>query len=135
MITNHSVFGGNIEIEDFNTSCPNKRRIQNQMEAVHLQQTLEKRKYRTEKEKKYKTMNLELLKKMKVISNTDGRPAEHLTDETWQKELIFVNYLSHLMEEKSKNLEDDFQGNHQGVQKKTHAPMTAVQTGSPTAAL
>ena len=86
MITNHSVFGGNIEIEDFNTSCPNKRRIQNQMEAVHLQQTLEKRKYRTEKEKKYKTMNLEQLKKMKVISNTDGRPAEHLTDETWQKE-------------------------------------------------
>ena len=70
MITNHSVFGGNIEIEDFNTSCPNKRRIQNQMEAVHLQQTLEKRKYRTEKEKKYKTMNLEQLKK-KLKHKTD----------------------------------------------------------------
>lgn len=86
MITNHSVFGGNIEIEDFNTSYPNKRRIQNQMEAVHLQQTLEKRKQKIEKEKKYKRMNLEELEKMRVISNTDCRPAEHLTDETWQKE-------------------------------------------------
>ncbi len=86
MITNHSVFGGNVEIEDFNTSYPNKRRIQNQMEAVHLQQTLEKRKQKIEKEKKYKRMNLEELKKMRVISNTDCRPTEHLTDETWQKE-------------------------------------------------
>lgn len=86
MITNHSVFGGYIEMEDFNTSYPNKRRIQNQMEAIHLQQTLEKRKNRTEKEQKYKRMNLEELKKMQMISNTDGRPAEHLTDETWQKE-------------------------------------------------
>ncbi len=86
MITNHSVFGGNIEIEDFNTSYPNKRRIQNQVEAVHFQKTLEKRKQKIEKEKKYKRMNLEELKKMRVISNTDCRPAEHLTDETWQKE-------------------------------------------------
>lgn len=86
MIANHSVFGGNIEIEDFNTSSPNKRRISNQMEAVHFQETLEKRKYKAEKEKKYKSMNLKELRKMRVISNTDGRPAEHLTDETWQKE-------------------------------------------------
>lgn len=42
MGTDHSVFGGNIEIEDFNTSSPNKRRIDNQMEAVHFQETLEK---------------------------------------------------------------------------------------------
>lgn len=86
MIANHSVFGGNIEIEDFNTSYPNKRRIQNQAETFHLQQTLEKRKQKTEKEKKYKRMNLEELKKMRLISNTDCRPAKHLTDETWQKE-------------------------------------------------
>ena len=86
MITNYSVFGGNIDIEDFNTSCPNKRRIQNQIEAVYLQQELENKKHKTEKEKKYKTMNLDQLKKMKVISNTDGRPSEHLTDEAWQKE-------------------------------------------------
>lgn len=86
MIANHSVFGGNIEIEDFNTSSPNKRRISNQMEAVHFQKTLEKRKHKTEKEKKYKSMNLKELRKMRLISNTDGRPSEHLTDETWQKE-------------------------------------------------
>lgn len=86
MIANHSVFGGNIEIEDFNTSTPNKRRISNQMEAVHFQETLEKRKHKTEKEKKYKSMNLKELRKMRLISNTDGRPSEHLTDETWQKE-------------------------------------------------
>lgn len=86
MIANHSAFGGNIEIEDFNTSSPNKRRISNQMEAVHFQETLEKRKHKTEKEKKYKSMNLKELRKMRLISNTDGRPSEHLTDETWQKE-------------------------------------------------
>ncbi len=86
MIANHSVFGGNIEIEDFNTSSPNKRRISNQMEAVHFQEALEKRKHKTEKEKKYKSMNLKELRKMRLISNTDGRPSEHLTDETWQKE-------------------------------------------------
>ncbi len=86
MITNHSIFGGNIEIEDFNTSYPNRRRIQNQMEAVYLQHTLKKRKLRTEKEKKYKSMNLKELKELGVISNTDSRPSEHLTDETWQKE-------------------------------------------------
>ncbi len=86
MSTDHSVFGGNIEIEDFNTSSPNKRRINNQMEAVHFQKTLEKRKHKTEKEKKYKSMNLKELRKMRLVSNTDGRPSEHLTDETWQKE-------------------------------------------------
>lgn len=86
MGTDHSIFGGNIEIEDFNTSSPNKRRISNQMEAVHFQETLEKRKHKAEKEKKYKSMNLKELRKMRLISNTDGRPSEHLTDETWQKE-------------------------------------------------
>lgn len=86
MSTDHSVFGGNIEIEDFNTSSPNKRRISNQMEAVHFQETLEKRKHKAEKEKKYKSMNLKELRKMRLISNTDGRPSEHLTDETWQNE-------------------------------------------------
>lgn len=31
-------------------------------------------------------MNLEELKRMKIISNTDGRPSSTLTDEKWQKE-------------------------------------------------
>ena len=56
------------------------------MEAVHFQETLEKRKHKAEKEKKYKSMNLKELRKMRLISNTDGRPSEHLTDETWQNE-------------------------------------------------
>ncbi|MCM1325106.1 MAG: hypothetical protein NC094_10255 [Bacteroidales bacterium] len=33
---------------------------------------------------KYKHMTLEELRKLKVISNTDGRPAANLTDEKWQ---------------------------------------------------
>ena len=54
--------------------------------SVHFQETLEKRKHKAEKEKKYKSMNLKELRKMRLISNTDGRPSEHLTDETWQNE-------------------------------------------------
>lgn len=108
MIANHSVFGGNIEIEDFNTSTPNKRRISNQMEAVHFQETLEKRKLKTEKEKKYKSMNLKELRKMRLVSNTDGRPSEYLTDDTWQKEFELRKLFITPCSRKTKNLESRF---------------------------
>lgn len=77
-IADHSAFGGSIDIEDFSTNAPNKRRIKNQMDALAFQKSLENK--RNEKEN-YKNMTLEELKEMRIISNTDGRPTSNLTNE------------------------------------------------------
>lgn len=74
-----SIWTGIIELEDFNTNYPNQKRIYNQIEGI------EESNQRKERQK-YKHMTLEELKKMKIISNTDGRPLSSLTDEAWQKE-------------------------------------------------
>lgn len=80
---NHSTFGGEIDLEDFNTNSPNKKRISKQADTFKLQKALEKEKKMKEK---YKNMTLEDLREMKLISNTNGRPSSNLTDEKWQKE-------------------------------------------------
>ena len=82
----YNTFGGEIDIEDFNTYSPNKKRINNQIEAELFQKTLLKKKKENEMEEKYKNMTLEELKEMKLISNTNGRPSSTLTNEKWQKE-------------------------------------------------
>ena len=82
--TNYSLYGGEIDIEDFNTNTPNKKRINNQAEALNLQKTLEKE---HQMKKQYENMTMEELRNMKLISNTNGRPSSTLTDEKWQKEL------------------------------------------------
>lgn len=75
----HTVFGGNIDIQDFNTNHPYRKRISNQIETIN-----------TEKQRKdiknYKDMTLEELREMRVISNTTGRPTSDLTDKKWQQE-------------------------------------------------
>lgn len=75
----HKNWGGNIDTEDFNTYVPNGKRITNQANAN--QQNLERK-----EGQKYKHMTLEELKEMRIVSNTNGRPAQSLTDEKWQKE-------------------------------------------------
>lgn len=80
----HSTFGGIIDIEDFSTNTSNRRRIKNQMNALTFQKSLENKRKTKED---YKNMTLEELKEMKIISNTDGRPTNNLTNEKWQKEL------------------------------------------------
>ena len=75
----HRQFGGNIDIEDFDTTLPNKKRIDNQMDAI-------KQHNQRKEEEKYRHMTLEELKEMRIISNTNGRPTPYLTDEKWQKE-------------------------------------------------
>ena len=82
----HTTFSGEIDIEDFNTYSPNKKRINNQMEAINLSETIKNEQIKKDKEKKYKNMTLEELREMKIISNTNGRPTSALTDEKWQKE-------------------------------------------------
>ena len=79
----HSTFGGEIEIEDFNTYFPNKKRISNQIEADKLQETIKNK----NKEKKYNNMTLEELRELRLISNTNGTPSSSMTDEKWQKEI------------------------------------------------
>lgn len=82
----HFTFGGEIDIEDFNTYSPNKKRISNQIDAINLPKTIKNEQIKKDKEKKYKNMTLEELREMKLISNTNGRPTSTLTDEKWQKE-------------------------------------------------
>ena len=84
--SDHSTFGGEIEIEDFNTYFPNKKRISNQIEAINFPETIKKKQIKKDKEEKYKNMTLEELKEMRIISNTNGRPDSNMTDERWQKE-------------------------------------------------
>lgn len=83
---NHNIFSGNINIEDFNTNLPNKKRISNQIDANNLENLLQEKKKQNDEEKKYMHMTLEELREMKIISNTNGRPSPSLTDEKWQKE-------------------------------------------------
>lgn len=83
---NHNLFGGNIDLEDFNTNSPNKKRIGNQIKATNLEHQLKQKIKKKKEQEKYKHMNLEELREMKIISNTNGRPPSNLTDEKWQKE-------------------------------------------------
>lgn len=75
----HTTFGGEIDLEDFSTTIPNKNRINNQVKAINDS-------YQRKEEQKYRNMTLEELKEMRIISNTNGRPSHTLTDTKWQKE-------------------------------------------------
>lgn len=83
---NHTFFGGIIDPDDFSTVLPNKQRIHNQVQAEVLPELLKQKHKNKRQEEKYKSMTLEELREMKIISNTDGRPPYYLTDEKWQKE-------------------------------------------------
>ena len=82
----HSTYSGEITIEDFNTYSPNKRRINNQIDGMHLHETIKEKQNKKNEEKKYKNMTLEELRELRLISNTNGRPTSSMTDEKWQKE-------------------------------------------------
>lgn len=84
--TKTNTYSGEINIEDFNTNLPNKKRINNQIDANNLENLLQEKKKQNDEEKKYMQMTLEELREMKIISNTNGRPSPSLTDEKWQKE-------------------------------------------------
>lgn len=77
---------GDITLEDFNTSVPNKNRIRNQYSANLFYENLRKKNGEKETMKKYTSMTLEELKSLRLISNTNGRPTESMTDEKWQQE-------------------------------------------------
>ena len=82
----HNAFGGIIEIEDFSTESPSKRRISNQIDANNLPNDLKSQSKKRKEYEKYKHMTLEELKEMRIVSNTTGKPSSTLTNEKWQKE-------------------------------------------------
>ena len=84
---NHNTFAGELDIDDFSTEMPNKRRINKYIEADSLEKTLIEKERQKKEMKNYQSMTLEELREMKLISNTNGRPSSTLTDEKWQKEL------------------------------------------------
>lgn len=97
----HTVYGGEITIKDFNTTSPSKKRIRNQIESIN---ELNQRK----ELQKYKHMTLEELKEMRIISNTNGRPSSALTDEKWQKEFAVRKLFVKPYKGKKKNLKGRF---------------------------
>lgn len=82
----YTQYAGEIGVEDFNTSKPNKKRITNQIAANTLDLNLQEQVKKKQELEKYKKMTLEQLKYLKIISNTNGRPSSNMTDEKWQKE-------------------------------------------------
>ena len=85
-LKNHNTFSGDIDIEDFSTSSPNKKRINKYRDADNLEKLIKEKGEKNKEMKKYQSMTLEELRKMRLISNTNGRPTSTLTDEKWQKE-------------------------------------------------
>lgn len=83
---NHNTFVGEIDIDDFSTASPNKKRIDKYAEADNLEKTLIEKEQQKKEMKNYQSMTLEELREMKLVSNTNGRPSSTLTDEKWQKE-------------------------------------------------
>lgn len=84
---NHNTYSGVIDVEDFSTSTPNKKRINKYQDAINLEKTIYDKEQVKKKMNTYKSMTLEELKEMKLVSNTNGRPSSDLTDEKWQQEL------------------------------------------------
>ena len=64
----HTKFGGKVDIEDFNTNFPNKKRISNQIKDV-------KESNQRKEQKKYKHMTLEELREMprEMLRGQEGR--------------------------------------------------------------
>lgn len=80
-------FGGIIDVEDFNTTKPYAKRLDNQQSANKEPESCLVARERRLLEKGYKNFTLEELREMKLVSNTNGRPTSYLTDDKWQKEL------------------------------------------------
>lgn len=94
----HNKFAGEIDIDDFSTFSPNKKRINTYVEADNFEKTIIEKGATENEMKKYQSMTLEELREMKLVSNTNGRPSSTLTDEKWQKEFnvrkLFVKPVS-----------------------------------------
>ena len=73
-VKNHNNYSGDLTVEDFSTFSPNKKRINTQMVADKLPETLRNKKIKNEEKKKMQSYTLEELRAMKLVSNTNGRP-------------------------------------------------------------
>ena len=93
--TNHNNYSGVIDIEDFSTYEPNRQRIYKYQDADNLEEKMKSKDKVKKKMNTYKSMTLEELKELRLVSNTNGRPSSTLTDKKWQQEFeirkLFVN--------------------------------------------
>ena len=83
----HYWYGGEITIDDFSTAVPNKNRIDSFVEADEFNKIQAERRI-------YMGLTLEELKELKLLSNTDGRPREGLTDQSWQNEFMILRTIT-----------------------------------------
>ena len=72
---NHNTFAGEIDIDDFSTETPSKKRINKYVEADNLEKTIIEKERQKKEMKNYQSMTLEELREMRLISNTNGRPS------------------------------------------------------------
>ena len=70
---NHNTFSGEIDIYDFSTETPNKKRINKYVEADNLEKTIIEKERQKKEMKNYQSMTLEELREMRLIGNTNGR--------------------------------------------------------------
>lgn len=75
-------YGGELHIDDFSTELPNPERVNNDKDTDSLNESIKNQ----AEIRKYYGMTYEKLKNLKLISNTDGRPVDYLTDKLWQTE-------------------------------------------------
>ena len=68
----HNTFAGEIDIDDFSTETPNKKRINKYIEADNLEKTIIEKEKQKKEMKNYQSMTLEELREMKLVSNTNG---------------------------------------------------------------
>lgn len=92
--TNNNTFSGEIDIEDFSTYLPNKKRINKYAEADNLQKNIEKNLNKINMEEKYKKMTFDDLKTVEAFSRRNGMPSNSYTNEKWEEEFEIMKLIT-----------------------------------------
>lgn len=92
--TNNNTFSGEIDIEDFSTYLPNKKRINKYAEADNLQKNIEKKLNKINMEEKYKKMTFDDLKTVEAFSRRNGMPSNSYTNEKWKEEFEIMKLIT-----------------------------------------
>lgn len=79
-------WSGVISLADFDTSNPNKKRMSSHTKADNLYKELKEKQEKEKKFQEYLNMSLEQLREQRLISNSNGKPTDLMTDEKWQLE-------------------------------------------------
>lgn len=100
---NYNTFAGEIDIEDFSTETPNKKRITKYAKADNLQKIIEDKLNKINMEEKYKNMTFDDLKTIEAFSRKNGTPSESYTNEKWKKEFEIMRLTTTPTKERKMN--------------------------------